>query len=120
VQPVHRPHPATAGQGLQLELQVGGGGRVEQLAQLFRAQQLGQQLAVEGEGLRPALERGFDYWERALFQPDGEVESDTFNMSGGVAGTSSGTLTYSAGPGQRSLTLNSTFGNWSANVTPLE
>jgi uncharacterized protein YndB with AHSA1/START domain len=44
----------------------------------------------------------------------------SFNMSGGVAGTSSGTLTYSAGPGQRSLTLNSTFGNWSANVTPLE
>lgn len=24
------------------------------------------------DGLRPALERGFDYWERALFQPDGE------------------------------------------------
>ncbi len=44
----------------------------------------------------------------------------SFNMSGGVAGTSSGTIAYSAGPGQRSLTLNSTFGNWSANVTPLE
>jgi hypothetical protein len=24
------------------------------------------------EGLRPTLERGFDYWERALFRPDGE------------------------------------------------
>ena len=24
------------------------------------------------DGLTPALDRGFDYWERALFQPDGE------------------------------------------------
>lgn len=45
-------------------------------------------------------------------------------LSGGVAsfemsGTSSGTLQYYAGPGKRTLTLNSTFGNWSAQVTPV-
>ena len=32
-------------------------------------------------------------------------------------GSSTGTLTYYAGPGKRSLVLNTTFGNWSANVT---
>jgi hypothetical protein len=36
-----------------------------------------------------------------------------------MSGVSSGTLTYYSGPGGRSLVLNSTFGNWSANVTPL-
>jgi hypothetical protein len=47
-------------------------------------------------------------------------------LSGGVASfemsapaTSSGTLQYYAGPRKRSLTLNSTFGNWSAQVTPV-
>jgi hypothetical protein len=44
-------------------------------------------------------------------------------LSGGsasfeISAASSGTITYSAAP--RSLSLNSTFGNWSAYVTPLE
>ena len=33
--------------------------------------------------------------------------------------TSSGTVRYYGGPGERSLTLESTFGNWSAYVTPV-
>ena len=32
-------------------------------------------------------------------------------------GTSTGTLKYYAGPGKRSLTMNSTFGNWSVQAT---
>jgi hypothetical protein len=40
----------------------------------------------------------------------------TFDMQG----VSGGTITYSPGPRTRSLSLNSTFGNWSAYVTPLE
>jgi hypothetical protein len=32
-------------------------------------------------------------------------------------GTSTGTLKYYAGPGKRALTLNTTFDEWSANVT---
>jgi hypothetical protein len=40
----------------------------------------------------------------------------SFDMSG----VSSGTVSYYDGPGGRSLALNATFGNWSANVTPLE
>jgi hypothetical protein len=42
----------------------------------------------------------------------------SFQAEAGVMGSSSGTIAYSPSP--RSLTLNSTFGNWSANVTPLE
>ena len=45
-------------------------------------------------------------------------------LSGGVAsfeitapGTSTGTVQYYAGPGKRTLTFNSTFGNWSVQVT---
>ena len=53
--PVDRAHPAAAGQALQLELQVGDRGRVEQLAQLLLAEQLGQQLAVERQRLRAPL-----------------------------------------------------------------
>jgi hypothetical protein len=45
-------------------------------------------------------------------------------LSGGAAsfemsGTASGTLQYYEGPRGRSLTLNATFGNWSAQVTPV-
>src|SRR5262249_4554653 len=32
-------------------------------------------------------------------------------------GTSTGTLIYYAGPGRRTLDMNSTFGNWSVHVT---
>ena len=35
-----------------------------------------------------------------------------------VSATTTGTITYYAGPGDRSLVLKPTFGNWSANVTP--
>jgi len=51
-------------------------------------------------------------------------QSGKVTLSGGAASfemttnPTSGTLTYYAGPSGRSLTLNSTFGNWSANVTP--
>ncbi len=45
-------------------------------------------------------------------------------LSGGAAnfeitapGSSTGTLKYYAGPGTRTLTLNTTFDNWSAQVT---
>src|SRR5215813_1401108 len=41
----------------------------------------------------------------------------SFQAEAGVMGSSSGTITYSPSP--RSLSLNSTFGNWSAYVTPL-
>ena len=41
----------------------------------------------------------------------------SFQAEAGVLGSSSGTITYSPSP--RSLNLNSTFGNWSAYVTPL-
>jgi hypothetical protein len=65
--------------------------------------------------------------------PDGSLvaqwgmnwQSGKVTLSGGAAsfemsGISSGTLTYYDGPGARSLTLNSTFGNWSAHVTPVK
>jgi hypothetical protein len=46
-------------------------------------------------------------------------------LSGGVAsfeitapGTSTGTVQYYAGPGKRTLMFNSTFGNFSVQVTP--
>ena len=46
-------------------------------------------------------------------------------LSGGEAsfeitapGTSTGTVRYYAGPGKRTLMFNSTFGNWSVQVTP--
>jgi hypothetical protein len=50
-------------------------------------------------------------------------QSGKVTLSAGVASfemsaITDGTLTYYAGPSGRSLTLNSTFGNWSANVTP--
>src|SRR5215467_14629715 len=41
----------------------------------------------------------------------------SFQAEAGVMGSSSGTIAYSPSP--RSLTVNSTFGNWSAYVTPL-
>ena len=46
-------------------------------------------------------------------------------LSGGAASfdmspASSGALTYSEGPGGRSLTLTPTFDKWSANVTPVK
>ena len=44
-------------------------------------------------------------------------EAATFEIT--APGTSTGTLQYYAGPGKRTLTLNSTFGNWSAQVTPV-
>ena len=34
--------------------------------------------------------------------------------------TSTGTVRYYAGPGERSLSLQSTFGNWSVYVTPVK
>ena len=40
---------------LQLDLQVGQGRRVQQLAQLLLAEQLAQAFAVERQGLRTAL-----------------------------------------------------------------
>ena len=47
-------------------------------------------------------------------------------LGGGVAsfeitapGTSTGTVQYYAGPGKRTLTFNSQFGNWSVQVTPV-
>ncbi len=64
--------------------------------------------------------------------PDGSMvaqwgmnwQSGKVTLSGGVASfemssISDGTLTYYDGPSGRSLTLNSTFGNWSAYVTPV-
>ena len=41
----------------------------------------------------------------------------SFQAEAGVLGSSSGTIAYSPTP--RSLSLSSTFGNWSAYVTPL-
>src|SRR5262249_50059982 len=41
----------------------------------------------------------------------------SFQAEAGVMGSSSGTIAYSSSP--RSLTLNSTFSNWSAYMTPL-
>ena len=67
-------------------------------------------------------------------QPDGSFVAQwgmnwqwgKLTLSGGVAtfeitapGSSTGTAQYYAGPGKRTLTLNSTFGNWSAQVTPV-
>ena len=65
--------------------------------------------------------------------PDGSLvaqwgmnwQSGKVTLSGGVAtfemsDVSSGTLKYYNGPGGRSLALNSTFGNWSAQVTPIK
>src|SRR6185369_2578195 len=43
------------GQGLEVELEVGQRLRVEQLAQLLLAEQLAQQVAIEGEGSCPPL-----------------------------------------------------------------
>ena len=34
-------------------------------------------------------------------------------------GSSTGTVQYYAGPGKRTLTFNSTFGNWSVQVSPV-
>src|SRR5207245_11070148 len=42
-------------QALELQLHGCNGFRVEQLAQVLRAEQLRQQLAIEREGLRPAF-----------------------------------------------------------------
>ena len=42
-------------EALELELQLDHRLRVEQLAELLRAEQLGQELAVQGQGLRAAL-----------------------------------------------------------------
>ena len=54
-----RAGPAPVGEALQVELDVGEHPRVEQLAQLLGAEQVGEQVAVEGERRRPPLgERG--------------------------------------------------------------
>ncbi len=59
VQLVGRTRPATVGEALQLELDIGEHTRVEQLAQLFGAEQFAQQVAVERERCCPAFgERG--------------------------------------------------------------
>ncbi len=50
--------PAPVDQALQLQLQVGQGGRVDQLPQLVGAQQLAEQVAVERQGRGPALGQG--------------------------------------------------------------
>ena len=47
--------PAAVGQALQLELEVGQHARVDQLAQLLGAEQVAQQVAVEGQRRGPAL-----------------------------------------------------------------
>ena len=65
-------------------------------------------------------------------QPDGTMiaqwgmnwQTGKLTLSGGTANfelnppVSTGTLTYYAGPGRRSLWLFPTFGNWTANVSP--
>ncbi len=55
VQLVGRARPATVGEALQLQLDVGEHGRVEQLAQLLGAEQVAQQVAVERQGRGAAL-----------------------------------------------------------------
>jgi len=71
------------------------------------------------------------YW--LTIQPDGRFEAQwgmnwqwgTVTLSNGAGtfeatapGSATGTLTYYVGPGKRTLTMNSTFGNWSVQVTP--
>ena len=59
---------AAVGEALELELEVGEHDRVEQLAQLLGAEQLAQQVAVEGQRRGPALgQRGV-----ALVHVDGD------------------------------------------------
>ena len=50
--------PPALVEGLQVVLERGQGGGVDELPQLLGAQQLGQHLPVEGEGLGPALGEG--------------------------------------------------------------
>ena len=52
---VGRPCPATLGEALQLELDVGEHTRIEQLAQLLGAEQVAQQVAVERQRRGPPL-----------------------------------------------------------------
>ena len=52
---VGRPGAATLGEALQLQLDVGEHTGVEQLAQLLRAEQVAQQVAVERERRGPTL-----------------------------------------------------------------
>ncbi len=60
--------PAAVGERLELELEVGQRPRVEQLAQLVGAEQVVEQVAVEGQGRGPALgQRGV-----ALVHVDGD------------------------------------------------
>ncbi len=49
--------PRSPGQPLQLQLELGEGIAVEQLAQLLGPEQLAQQVAVEGQRLRPAVDQ---------------------------------------------------------------
>ena len=55
VQPVRAAHAPSLGEALQLELQLVQRARVQQLAQLLGAEQLAQQVAVEGERGRASL-----------------------------------------------------------------
>ncbi len=55
VDAVERRCPAVLGQRLEVQLEVGQGVRVEQLAQLLLAEQLAQQVAIERQRARAAL-----------------------------------------------------------------
>ena len=55
---IGRAGSALVGQGLQFELDLGDGLGVEQLAQLLGAQELPQQVTIEGQRLRPPIEQG--------------------------------------------------------------
>ena len=52
---VHGPGLPVVGQGLERQLQVGEGIGIEQLPQLLLAEQLPEQVAIEGKGPGPAL-----------------------------------------------------------------
>jgi hypothetical protein len=54
---IGRAGSSLVGQRLQLELDLGDGLGVEQLAQLLGAQQLPQQVTIEGQRLRPPIEQ---------------------------------------------------------------
>ena len=50
--------PAAVGEALELQLEVGEHGRVEQVPQLLGAEELAQQVAIEGQRRGPALGQG--------------------------------------------------------------
>ncbi len=69
MEPVHRPGATGIGQGLEIEFEFGDRRRIEQFADLLGTKQFGEQVAVEGERLGPALGE----WRVALVQEGTDV-----------------------------------------------